>query len=101
MSNHKNKEEVSKLIHNSEKCNQMVEEVFKEFDTNRNGFIEKKEFAPFYKKFMQACGEEIEEPTEEELNEGIKSIDWNKDGKISKNEMRGFVEALFDYCFSS
>jgi len=62
-----------------------IQKVFKEFDKDNDGFINKKELKQLLAKWNVNV-------TNEELDDMMNDIDTNKDGKIDLNEFQEFMD---------
>lgn len=57
---------------------------FKSFDTDQSGTIERHELGMLLKRLTDAF--DVEEPSDDDINEILKELDANGDGKISQVE---------------
>ena len=72
----------------------MVDYYFANADTDKSGFIEKREIKGFLIKFAkEKC---IDPPSAKEIDETLKKYDTNKDGKLSKDEFVFLVKKLIN-----
>ena len=71
---------------------QIVDNAFKEADTDKSGFIETNELTVVISKIHKKL--DLPEPTKEVINEYLKQFDTNKDGKISKEEFVKVVQLM-------
>jgi Ca2+-binding EF-hand superfamily protein len=65
---------------------------FRTFDTDRSGFIERHELGMILRRLTDAFN--VEEPSEEDINEILKYLDANGDGKISQTEFEDLVKEV-------
>lgn len=89
----KQKEEAIKVLSDPATVEKVTEKAFADIDTDKSGFIERKEFAQVCKLLSKECG--VPEPTQKEIDESLKAIDQNGDGKISKKELGDLIAFLF------
>ena len=88
-----NKEEVESMINNDEIFDPIVESAFVEHDTNKNGFIDKKElFDCLVKVYKLLSPEKV--ITKEDVNQFLQHYDTNKDEMISKSEFKPFLKKV-------
>ena len=73
---------------------QIVDNAFKEADTDKSGFIETNELTVVISKIHKKL--DLPEPTKEVINEYLKQFDTNKDGKISKEEFVKVVQLMIN-----
>ena len=71
-----------------------VDELFKEGDIDKSGYIERSEL----KKLLSDLGKNfgLSSPSEEVVDSELKRLDLNGDGKISKKEFRQLVKDLIN-----
>lgn len=62
---------------------------FKTFDTDQSGTIERHELGMLLKRLTDAF--DVEEPSEDDINDILKELDANGDGKISQGEFEALV----------
>lgn len=62
---------------------------FKTFDTDQSGTIERHELGMLLKRLTDAF--DVEEPSEDDINDILKELDANGDGKISQGEFQALV----------
>ena len=60
-----------------------VEQVFEEFDTNKNGYLESGELKKFIEAVISAQGLTVE-LNDEEIKKVVDQFDANHDGKVDK-----------------
>ena len=87
------KEEAIRIYSDPKVIKQVTDKAFAEIDTDRSGFIERKEFATVCKLLAKDLG--VPEPSAQEIDESLKAIDQNNDGKISKKELGDLIAFLF------
>ena len=87
------KAEAIKVLSDPNTVKQVTEKAFAEIDTDKSGFIERKEFATVCKLLAKDLG--VPEPSAQEIDESLKAIDQNNDGKISKKELGDLIAFLF------
>ena len=90
--NNAQKEKVKQQIMQESVFGPMVDKTFADADLDKSGFVERAELAILLKSIHATLN--IPAPTEEEINNELKSLDLNKDGKISKEEFRTLVKDL-------
>ncbi len=74
-----------------------IRAIFNEYDTNKNGTIDKSEFKPFFKDVLSKLGETIDgQDFEDTVNEGIFIFDQNKNDVIDFDEFVSIVKFLQD-----
>ena len=88
-----NKEEVESIVNNDELFDPIVESAFAEHDTNKNGFIEKKELFDCLVKVHKLISPQ-KVITKEDVNQFLQHYDTNKDEKISKSEFKPFMKTV-------
>ncbi len=72
-----------------------IKAIFDEFDTNKNGQIEKNEFKPFFKDVLTKLGESIDgQDFEEAVNEGIAIFDQNSNDVLELDEFAQVINFL-------
>lgn len=62
---------------------------FHQFDTDNSGTIERHELGQLLKRLTDAFN--VEEPSEEDINDILKELDANGDGKISQTEFEALI----------
>ena len=79
----------------SEQIDPRIKAIFDEFDTNKNGKIEKSEFKPFFKDVLTKLGEAMEgEDFEQTVNEGIEIFDQNANEVLELEEFAQVINFL-------
>ena len=73
---------------------QTVDELFKEGDIDKSGYIERNELKKFLSDLGKTLG--LPSPTEAVVDSELKRLDLNGDGKISKKEFRQLVKELIN-----
>ena len=77
-----------KLVSSDDFLNPLVEQRFDEFDQDKSGYLDKKEFWDYL--------QELRKDITKELAEGrFDMYDTNKDGKLSKDELKEFIRLYF------
>jgi Ca2+-binding EF-hand superfamily protein len=66
-----------------------LKNAFHTFDTDNSGTIERHELHQLMKRLTDAFN--VEEPSEEDINEILKELDANGDGKISQVEFEALI----------
>lgn len=61
-----------------------MRQAFKDFDTDRSGYIERHQLAVMMKRLTGAFN--VEEPSEEEINDILRDLDVNGDGRVSQSQ---------------
>lgn len=69
-----------------------MQQAFRDFDTDHSGFIERHELSVMMKRLTGAFN--VEEPSEEEINDILRDLDANGDGKVSMGEFETLVEEV-------
>lgn len=59
------------------------------FDHDKSGYIERHELGQLLKNLTDAFN--VEEPSEEDINDILKELDVNGDGKISKEQFEQLI----------
>ena len=89
----------SDILANAETLKQEAEKVFKAYDTDASGYLDKKELRKPMEDFMTVFGLDLKSLPEGALDEGIEEtfneLDTKKDGKLSPEEFLKFVEGYF------
>ena len=65
---------------------------FRTFDTDRSGFIERHELGMILRRLTDAFN--VEQPSEDDINDILKELDVNGDGKISQTEFEDLVKEV-------
>ena len=68
----------------------MVDFYFNSADTDKSGFIEKKEINKFLAQFAKR--KKLDPPSDKDIEETLKKFDKNKDGRLSKKEFEVLVK---------
>ena len=71
-----------------------VDELFKEGDVDKSGYIERSELKKLLSDLGKTLG--LPSPTEATVDSELKRLDLNGDGKISKKEFRQLVKELIN-----
>lgn len=66
-----------------------LKNAFHTFDTDNSGTIERHELGQLLKRLTDAFN--VEEPSEEDINDILKELDANGDGKISQSEFEALI----------
>ena len=77
---------------------EVAKEVFDLFDTDKSGFIDKKELKPLLDKISKQLG--LPSPDDKDIEDGLKQLDMNKDGKLQFNEFLPFYQQVYDQLMS-
>ncbi len=77
---------------------EQLEEIFKKYDVNQDGFLDKDELRKYSTETFQQMGGQGT-PTEEEFEAGFKAMDKNQDGKISREEVKDYIYDMFKAFF--
>ena len=89
---------VDDILNNDEALNKEARKIFKSYDIDGSGYIEKNEMRKPLLDFMALTGVKKSEVSEEDLNktidDAIKDLDTNKDGKLSFDEFKEFIVGL-------
>ena len=78
----------------------MIEEGFKECDTDGDGSVDKSELVKAMTELKNVVGEDgvkLPEINEEAVNEVMAEFDKNGDGKLQKSEFGAFTKAVMEY----
>ena len=71
--------------------------LFYQYDANRNGSLEKKEFVNYFKDMLKTLGENIPETELDSIiSEGIDTFDTNKDGLLQLDEFKAMLKFLVE-----
>ena len=65
---------------------------FRTFDTDRSGYIERHELGMILRRLTDAFN--VEQPSEDDINDILKELDVNGDGKISQTEFEDLVKEV-------
>lgn len=87
-------EEIKAILADDEKLTQVTKAVFDSVDTDASGHIDKGEL----KASMQqiAAQGDFPAPTDEQVEETLKSLDVNQDGEISPDEFKVLVRQILE-----
>ena len=66
-----------------------LKNAFNTFDTDKSGNIERHELGTLLKRLTDAF--DVEEPSDDDINEILKELDANGDGKISQTQFEALV----------
>ena len=66
-----------------------LKNAFNTFDTDKSGNIERHELGTLLKRLTDAF--DVEEPSDDDINEILKELDANGDGKISQTQFQALV----------
>ena len=77
-------------LHHPPTVEEIIEEIWAQFDTDKSGALSKNETRNFVKNLLGRLSEEPKIP-EEELNILFKDMDEDNNGTISKEEMNYFI----------
>ena len=79
-----------KMKYSNEQLTEIVNNLFDQFDVNKNNYIDRNEVKALVQLFFQKCNLD-REPTESEIDEFVAYIDLNKDGKLSRQELHIYL----------
>jgi len=72
-------------------------ELFNKYDTNKDGVLQKKEFAGYFREITKILGDNIpQEELEEIINEGLEIFDLNGDGVLQLEEFKKMLRFLIE-----
>ena len=86
------KANLKKILLNEKNFQPLVDKTFNDSDTNKSGFIEKKELTTLLKSIYATVG--LHSPPEEDIIKEFKRLDKNDDNKISKEEFSILIKDL-------
>ena len=69
----------------SSELDEIIEEVWKVYDNDNNGYLDKKEARMLFKDIYEAQGQKLDN---KELNRIMQIIDSNGDGRMDKHELK-------------
>jgi len=73
---------------------QTARQIFDRFDKNKDGSVEKSELKPLLSTISKQLN--LPEPTDEDIENGLKELDLNKNGKLEFNEFYPFYKQVYD-----
>lgn len=77
--------------------NQKVKNLFDKYDTNKNGSLDKKEFATYFREIAKTLGNSLpEDEVEIIISEGIQIFDSNQDGALQLEEFTKMIKFLVE-----
>ena len=83
-------EEIQAILADEEKVKAVCEAVFKEFDKNGDGTIDKSELKEAVQKFNSQAAEAAD-VTDAQIDDALKELDKNDDGKLDQDEFQVLV----------
>ena len=85
------REEKKKLIARTDKA---IEDIFKTYDRDSSGFLDKKETKAFMIQMLGELGMDATQMTDNEFDQIFHNFDKNHDNVIQKKEIKALVYAL-------
>lgn len=73
------------IIMKHDELDELIEEVWKVYDSDSNGYLDKKEARMLFTDIYEAQGQKLDP---KELNRIMQLIDANGDGKMEKSELK-------------
>ena len=74
-------------------ASEIAKKTFAEYDKNKDGTLSKEELVPLLEKVAKLLN--LPEPSEKDLDEGIKKLDLNKNGVLEFNEFFKFFREVY------
>ena len=71
----------------------VAKKTFEEYDKNKDGTLSKKEIVPLLEKVAKLLN--LPEPSEKDIDEGIKRLDLNENGVLEFNEFFNFFREVY------
>ena len=92
------KEEAKKKILSEEVFGPLVDQTFSDADTDKSGYIDKKELKPLLTKISKQLSLPV--PDDKDIQDGLKQLDMNQDGKLQFNEFLPFYKQVYEQIMS-
>ena len=73
---------------------QVARQIFDKFDKNKDGSVEKSELKPLLSTISKQSN--LPDPTDEDIENGLKELDLNKNGKLEFEEFYPFYKQVYD-----
>ena len=73
---------------------QVARQIFDKFDKNKDGSVEKSELKPLLSTISKQLN--LPDPTDEDIENGLKELDLNKNGKWEFEEFYPFYKQVYD-----
>jgi Ca2+-binding EF-hand superfamily protein len=73
---------------------QVARQIFDKFDKNKDGSVEKSELKPLLSTISKQLN--LPDPTDEDIENGLKELDLNKNGKLEFEEFYPFYKQVYD-----
>mgnify|MGYP000376086069 CR=1 FL=1 len=89
-------EEIKAILSDKSKIDAVVEDVFKTFDKNGDGFIQDHELKEAVKEFAVGAGGSAEDVTDDQIKDAMNNLDTNHDGKLSKEEFASLIIGILE-----
>ena len=77
-----------------EHLRKVAREVFDMYDVDKSDYIDKAELKPLLSKLSKQLG--LPEPSDQDIDDGIKQLDFNKDGKLQFKEFFPFYQQVYE-----
>ena len=74
-------------------ASEIAKKTFAEYDKNKDGTLSKEELVPLLENVAKLLN--LPEPSEKDLDEGIKKLDLNKNGVLEFNEFFKFFREVY------
>jgi len=73
---------------------QVARQIFDKFDKNKDGSVEKSELKPLLSTISKQLN--LPDPSDEDIENGLKELDLNKNGKLEFEEFYPFYKQVYD-----
>ena len=80
---------IQEIINDKEKFNELAQNLFTQYDTNKNGVICQNELTAALTSFTAGSGAPV--PDAETIKQVFLSLDKNNDGALSLDEFKEFI----------
>ena len=77
---------------------QVAKEIFNAYDTDKSGYIDKKELKPLLTKISKQLSLPV--PDDKDIQDRLKQLDMNQDGKLQFNEFLPFYKQVYEQIMS-
>ena len=87
-------EEITAILKDESKLNEIAKAAFESVDTDGSGFIEEAELKVVMSSVARDIG--MPEPSDSDVSEVLRELDTNRDGRVSQEEFKVLIRQVLE-----